>query len=146
MARFYENPMNQPSRPTARPRMTSKAGGTQDSGAGQKPQRPISQPMPPGPPPFPMPPRPPQPRNRDDVPERRNLPARRGEMPERRNLPYFPGRDDGQIMPMPYFPGRDDGQIMPMPMPMPRQLPTNPIMPDIDALLRAYMRQMQGGE
>ena len=55
MARFYENSMNQPSRPTARPRMTSKAGGTQDSGAGQKPQRPISQPMPPGPPPFPMP-------------------------------------------------------------------------------------------
>ncbi len=31
-------------------------------------------------------------------------------------------------------------------MPMPRQLPTNPIMPDIEALLRAYMRQMQGGE
>jgi hypothetical protein len=37
MARFYENPMNQSSRPTARPRMTSKAGGTQDSGAGQRP-------------------------------------------------------------------------------------------------------------
>jgi len=89
MARFYENSMNQPSRP----------------------QRPINQPMPPGPMPPPTPPRPPQPRNRDDVPERRNLPARRGEMPERRNLPYFPGRDDGQIMPMP------------------RQLPTNPIMP-----------------
>ena len=101
MARFYENDRNTP---PPRPPRPMPPG---DVARRPQPQRPMSPPMPSGPrgggvSPRPM--TPPRPRNRDDVPERIPLPGRRGDMPERRNLPYFPGRDDGQIMPMPQRP------------------------------------------
>lgn len=52
-------------------------------------------------------------------------------------MPFL--RGSGQMIPMPFIPG--SGQDQPMPMPLPRNFD-----PMTDALLRAYMRQMQGGE
>ena len=52
-------------------------------------------------------------------------------------MPFMPGSEQGQMMPMPFMRGSAQGQRMPMP---------RNIDPGTDAILRAIMMRMQGGQ
>ena len=52
-------------------------------------------------------------------------------------MPFMPGSGQGQMMPMPFMQGSAQGQRMPMP---------RNIDPGTDAILRAIMMRMQGGQ
>jgi hypothetical protein len=52
-------------------------------------------------------------------------------------MPFMPGSGQGRGMPMPFMPGSGQGQMMPMP---------RNIDPGTDAILRAIMARMQGGQ